>query len=65
MVRYNLDYYNQPPVFADNNLLTYSTATPDVSYNAAIQHTHIVAQSLGMRDTGDQFRCLARIEHFA
>jgi hypothetical protein len=46
MVRYNLDYYNQPAVFADNNLLTYSTATPDVSYNAAIQHTHIFSSSL-------------------
>ena len=46
MVRYNLDYYNQPAVFADNNLLTYTTATPDVSWNGAIQHTHIFSSSL-------------------
>jgi hypothetical protein len=46
MVRFNQDYYNQPAVFADNNLLTYSTSTPDESNNAGIQHTHIFSSSL-------------------
>ena len=46
MVRFNKDYYNQPAIFADNNLLTYANATPDTSYNGAIQHTHIFSPTM-------------------
>src|SRR5205823_4726080 len=44
--RFNKAWYNQPGIFANNNLLTYSDHTPDNSYNTAIQETHIFSPSL-------------------
>ena len=44
--RFNKSYYNQPGVFANNNLLTYSDQTPDSSYNTAVQETHIFTPTL-------------------
>ena len=44
--RFNKAYYDQPGVFADNNLLTYADHTPDTSYNPAIQETHIFGPTL-------------------
>jgi hypothetical protein len=39
--RFNKDFYNSPGILVNNNLLTYADATPDTSYNTAIQETHI------------------------
>jgi Carboxypeptidase regulatory-like domain len=44
--RFNKSYYNQPGIFANNNLLTYSDTTPDSSYNTAIQETHVFSPTL-------------------
>ena len=44
--RFNKSYYNQPGIFANNNLLTYSDYTPDLSYNTAIQETHVFGPTL-------------------
>jgi len=44
--RFNKDWYNQPGIFINNNLLTYDDATPDTSYNSAIQETHIFSPTL-------------------
>ncbi len=44
--RFNKSYYNQPGIFANNNLLTYSDQTPDSSYNTAVQETHIFTPTL-------------------
>jgi hypothetical protein len=44
--RFNKSYYNQPGIFANNNLLTYADYTPDTSYNTAIQETHIFSPIL-------------------
>ncbi len=46
MFRFNKDWYNQPGIFADNNLLTYANSTPDTSYNLALQETHIFSPTL-------------------
>ena len=46
MFRFNKDWYNQPGIFSNNNLLTYTDATPDTSYNGVIQETHIFNPSL-------------------
>ena len=44
--RFNKSYYDQPGIFANNNLLTYADHTPDWSYNTAIQETHIFSATL-------------------
>ena len=44
--RFNKSYYNQPGIFANNNLLTYSDQTPDSSYNTAVQETHNFSPTL-------------------
>lgn len=44
--RFNKAWYDQPGIFANNNLLTYADHTPDNSYNTAIQHTHIFTPTL-------------------
>jgi hypothetical protein len=44
--RFNKAWYNQPGIFANNNLLTYADHTPDSSYNTAVQHTHIFSPTL-------------------
>jgi hypothetical protein len=44
--RFNKAWYNQPGIFANNNLLTYADHTPDNSYNTAIQETHVFGPAL-------------------
>lgn len=44
--RFNKSWYDQPGIFANNNLLTYADHTPDTSYNTAIQETHIFSPTL-------------------
>jgi len=44
--RFNEAWYNQPGIFANNNLLTYADHTPDSSYNTAIQETHVFSPTL-------------------
>jgi hypothetical protein len=44
--RFNKSYYDQPGIFANNNLLTYADQTPDTSYNTAVQATHIFSPTL-------------------
>ncbi len=44
--RYNKAWYDQPGIFANNNLLTYADHTPDNSYNTAIQETHVFGPTL-------------------
>jgi hypothetical protein len=46
MFRFNKDWYNQPGIYANNNLLTYTDATPDTSYNGTLQETHIFSPAL-------------------
>ena len=46
MFRFNKEWYDQPGILTNNNLLTYADATPDTSYNTAIQETHIFSPSL-------------------
>jgi hypothetical protein len=45
MVRYNLDYYNQPAVCRQQPPDLHDCDS-DVSWNGAIQHTHIFSSSL-------------------
>ena len=44
--RFNKSYYDQPGIFANNNLLTYADHTPDNSYNTAVQETHVFGPTL-------------------
>lgn len=44
--RFNKNWYDQPGIFANNNLLTYALGTPDTSYNTALQETHIFSPTL-------------------
>ncbi len=44
--RFNKDWYDQAGIFANNNLLTYTNATPDTSYNGALQETHVFSPTL-------------------
>jgi hypothetical protein len=44
--RFNKAWYNQPGIFANKNLLTYADHTPDISYNTAVQETHIFSPTL-------------------